>query len=314
MKSPVAVIVVTYRPGAELDACLASVERELESVPHELWVVDNASGDGSPERVRKAFPSARVEVMATNAGFAAANNMALERSEAGAFLLLNPDAELLPGSYAALCRAAAEHPEAGAVAPQIVEEDGRIARSCRTAPSAMSLLWENTLLDLANPGSAVFDAHRLGAFDYTTARAVDAASGACLFVTRACVDRIGPMDPGFFMYSEEMDWCRRMRKGGLIVWFDPRARVRHLGQRSSGNYQDILIPAYYRSQRRYFSRHGSWIARALFGPLTLLGVALRLLGFSVRRVLGRLDGPAYWTRVRAYSRAGMEAFRAGGIR
>ena len=314
MKPEVAVIVVTYRPGAELDSCLASVERELREVSHELWLVDSASGDGSPDRVRGSFPAARVEEMSSNLGFASANNVALERSEAEAFLLINPDAELLPGSYRAFRRAAAEHPEAGAVAPQIVEEDGSIARSCRTAPSALSLLWENTLLDFAFPGNPLFDAHRLGRFDYASARAVDAASGACLYVPRSCVQRVGAMDPAFFMYSEEMDWCRRMWKAGFTVWFDPRARVRHLGQRSSAKYQDILIPAYYRSQRRYFEKHGNRASRVLFGPLTLLGVALRLAVFTVRRISGRLDGPAFRTRVRAYTRAGMEAFGGGGVR
>lgn len=311
MSAEVAVIVVTFQPGPELEPCLRSVERELAGVPFELWVVDNASGDGTAGRVRAAHPGARVIDMPSNAGFAAANNRALAESQAANFLLLNPDAEMLPGSWGALKASLAVHPRAGALAPHIEDESGGLVRSLRTFPSLRSLLWENTLFDVAFPRHPLLDAHRLGAFDYAAPRAVDSAGGACLLVPRSALERVGAMDPGYFMYSEEMDWCRRMHDAGLEVWFEPAARVRHLGQRSSGRYQDVLIPAYYRSQRRYFGLHGTAAQRALWPVLTLLGVLVRAAAFTARRLSGSLDGPGFRLRMRAYARAGMEALRSG---
>ncbi len=307
MNPAVAVIVVTYRQGPELELCLASVGRELAGTPHELWIVDNASRDGTAERAAQLVPAARVIVLPENLGFAAANNVALGASTAAAFLLLNPDAELLPGAYEALCKAAAAHVYAGAVAPQHLSETGAVVASGRRFPSLATALWENLLLERAFPRSPVFGASHLAGFDHRMPRWVDAASGACLFVPRRTMDAVGTLDAGYFMYCEEVDWCRRMRDAGLRVWFEPAARIRHLGQRSSGADQRTLIPAYYRSQRRYFRTHLSSVQTALLGPLVVLGAGLRIAGLILRRLAGRLDREGFRTRLGAFATVAREA-------
>jgi N-acetylglucosaminyl-diphospho-decaprenol L-rhamnosyltransferase len=307
----IAAVVVTYQPGPELDACLASLRAQLSPGLDELWVVDNASGDGTPERVARLAPEARVVASPENAGFAAGNNVALSGSAAAAFLLLNPDAELLPGALAALAAAAAAHPGAGAVAPQILAGDGSVAASCQAFPTLTLALWENTLLQRLFPRHPVFGAQSLGPFDHRSAREVDAASGACLFVPRRTLERVGPMDAGFFMYAEEIDWCRRMRDAGLTVWFEPAARVRHLGQRSSGRSLERLIPEYYRSQRRYFRKHHRPVARLALRPVVLVGALLRLCATLAGRLSGRLDPSGFGQRARAFLTVVRECFTGG---
>jgi GT2 family glycosyltransferase len=310
MKPQVAAIVVTYRQGPELASCLQSLQRELAGTSHEMWIVDNASGDGTADRAIQLAPTARVVRLARNVGFAAANNVALEASQAEAFLLINPDAQIYPGAYAAFQTAAAAHADAGAVAPQILSEDGRVVPSCFTFPSLRSAFAEHLMLDRMFPRVPWLGSGPMRWFDHRTPRWVDGATGACLYVPRRTLEVVGFLDPGYFMYSEETDWCRRMRDAGLGVWFEPSARVLHLGQRSSRSSQHILIPQHYRSQRRYFRKHLGPAAACILRLPMFAGAILRIAYFTAARLTGRLDATGYKMRVRAFTRVAVESLTA----
>lgn len=300
-ESPVlAVVIVTYHPGDELRECLDSVARELAGVHHEVWIIDNASGEAAGARVRAWAPSAHVVRLAENVGFGAANNVVFARSRAAHFLLLNPDAVLLPGCWTALHDSMVAHADAGAVAPAVIRADGAVQSSAWAFPTLLAE-WRGIVRTSGSPA----DRRAVGARDTV---AVDSCSGACLCVPRATIEAVGGFDERYFMYSEEVDWCRRMWRSGRAVYYVPHARVLHTGQTSSsGEAQRWLIPEHYRGKRRYFLSYHGARAEAALRVIVLLAAAVRLLVIAGRRLTGRLDRPTFAVRAAGFLCTAREA-------
>ena len=292
------VVSIVAWKGADLTiACLRSIEPELASVPGmRVIVVDNASPDGSADRVEQAIGEqgwsawARLIRAPGNHGFAAGNNIAIramlaEAQPAEFLLLLNPDTLVRPGALRTLLDFLVAHPAAGIAGGRSEDLDATPQMCCFRFPNAINEV-------LGSIGLGVLDRllerhlSRLGIPQVP--REVDWVSGAFMLVRKAVIERVGLMDEGYFLYYEETDFTRRARLAGWGCWHVPQSRIVHLVGQSSGvtvhDGPPTRVPAYwFESRRRYFVlNHG----RA-YAALTDLAVILVYPLGRLRKLLRR---------------------------
>lgn len=270
---PLAIVVVTYNSADVLPGLLDSMAAGLAGLDSfELIVVDNDSRDASVDIASSHPIGARILAMGRNAGYAAAINAAAGTIAKDARLLvLNPDIRLMRGSIKRLCQPLND-PSVGVVVPQILHEDGAICKSIRYEPSVLAT-WSEALV-----GGRI--AARLGLGEmvdtphlYHQGGTIEWASGAALLISADARHVVGDWDESFFLYSEEVDYFRRLRMSGLRALYVPDARVIHIG----GDYRrSTFLSALLTTNRiGYFARHHG-AAESLFFRLGIaMGELLR---------------------------------------
>jgi N-acetylglucosaminyl-diphospho-decaprenol L-rhamnosyltransferase len=287
------VVVVTWNSAALLPACLESLlaDAERAGLSTEVVVVDNASGDDT-RAVARDFPQVQLVELEENRGFAVATNIGLRRARGRAALLLNPDTELRPGALAALWRALWAMPHVGLVGPLLLNPDGSPQSAGYRFPGLAQQLLDFFPLHPRLAGSRLNGRFDVG--DGLTPFAVDHPLGACMLVRRAALEEVGLLDEGYFMYSEEIDWCRRFKAAGWTVLITPAAHIVHHGGQSTRQAAPAMFIELHRSRARYFARHdrrvlrpSGWLAHAaaLRAPerRAALRQAARLYGDAAER-------------------------------
>jgi len=275
----VSAIVVSYNTREMTLQCLRALQADLAGVPSDIWLVDNASSDGSVVAVGREFPDVHVIRNLQNVGFGAANNQALRQAKGEFYLLVNSDAFLRPGAVAALLACARAHPEAAVVGPRLLNPDGSLQMSCYRFPSPARAFFESFLLTAAMPNHPVFGDYR--AWPHDSERDVGFVIGACIFVRRSAAEVVGFFDESFFLYAEETDWCMRFRRAGWRVLFTPDARVVHVNRGSGERQSDRTFCEFRRGQERLFRKHyGLWGLCVLRG-CTVAGALLRIAAFGL---------------------------------
>jgi N-acetylglucosaminyl-diphospho-decaprenol L-rhamnosyltransferase len=266
----VSAVVVTYNALPWIERCLESV-RGLETV-----VVDNGSTDGTVELVRDRFPDARL-VQQENRGLAAGWNRGIAEATGDWFLILNADAWLLGDAIERLVEFGQQHPRAAVVGPRLLNQDGSLQRSVRGFPTLWRLATEYLFLRKLAPGSRALNAFYAGGFGHDEPRECDWVMGSCLLIRRTAVEDVGPLDESFFLFSEETDWCYRVRQAGWQVWFFPGAECVHVGGAAHGGR---LFRENVRSHLRFLAKHRglAYAERAR----RLLRASLRLRGALFR--------------------------------
>lgn len=264
------IIVVSYNTRQLLDDCLASLyAADAPAGGMEIIVVDNASSDGSPALVAERFPNARLIANANNRGFAAATNQGIAATDAPFVLLLNSDAEVAPDAVAALLAALEADAGLGAVGARLVGPDGELQPSCSRAPTA----WREAVHVLRLEQLASGLDYPPATWRSTAPVDVDVIQGACLMVRRAVVDAVGGLDEGYFMYSEETEWCERIRAAGWRLAWVPAARVVHHGGGSTRLVASAMFARLYASKVRFLRRNrGAGAARAFKAALAVAAV------------------------------------------
>lgn len=261
----IAAIVLNYRTPELVVDCLRSLAGQVDRAAERVLVVDNGSSDGSPECIRAAIAAegwgnwASVLASPVNGGYSAGNNLGIRALRAESYLLLNSDTVLQPSALAELRRALAERPDADLIGPRIEWPDGRPECSAFRFPTAWSEF------DRSARTGAV---SRLLRFAVLTPPIPERpapfawASFACIAIRGRAFERIGLLDEGYFLYFEDIDFCRRAWRAGLQGLYWPAARVVHL-EGASGPVQSSIgarrrPPAYYyESRNRYFAKfHG----------------------------------------------------------
>ena len=271
----VSVIVVSWNTRDLTLACLGSLPSAAGALAWDAWVVDNASSDDSVAAIRRRFPDVHVLARTDNAGFAGANNEGLAASRGRWALLLNSDAEMRPGALEALVRFADARPRAGAVGPRVVNPDGSFQSGPAPLPSVT-----RELLSAAGLGRRLLRPQFpfLAEDDSRTPQPAGYVSGACLLMRREAVEAVGGLDEGYFMYSEEPDWCMRIRRAGWETWYTPAAEALHHGGQSTRQVRDPMFRALYASKVRYFRvHHGRLRAAACATGLVALTAVRRLV-------------------------------------
>jgi GT2 family glycosyltransferase len=222
----VAVAIVSWNTRDLLAACLESLRADADGGRAEVWVVDNASTDGSPDLVRGAFPWVRLLALTDNLGFGPAVNRVAAQTDAAWIAPANADVAVEPGALRALVAAGERDPGAGAVAPRLVLPDGSTQHSVYRFPTLPFTAAFNA--GLYRVSRRARDAMLLeGMWDPDRPRVVDWAIGALLVVRRAAWDAAGGFDEAQWMYAEDLDLGWRLRRAGWHTRYEPAARVRH---------------------------------------------------------------------------------------
>ncbi len=320
------VIIVSWNTQALLRRCLQSIVDEpgveivsagadhQESTPAvgtltaEIIVVDNASDDGSASMVQTEFPQARLIANSHNAGFAAANNQAIVQARGQMLFLLNPDAYLLPGALTGLARFLAIHQEAAVAGPNVLNPDGTWQATAFRFATLWDLWCEATFLSVLWPRSPLFARKELGGFERDAVREVDWVQGCAMAVRREVWDAVGPFDEGYWMYVEELDWCRRAKRMGHRVFFTPDAEVVHFGKRSVARARATILPLGFRSHFRYYRKFDGWAKELVVRLIALLQMGLRATISAGMVLTTRGDDRARWRENwRAYTGVMREA-------
>lgn len=306
------VVIVSWNVRALLQRCLdALLAQPGAGAPQgdrlplgDYWVrvhvVDNASQDGTCEMVAQEYPWVRLVCSERNLGFTGGNNLAIAEAEGRYILLLNPDTEMTAGALRCMLDYIESHPEIGVLGPRLCYGDGRPQPSRRRFPTLGMALMESTVLEQWFPRNRWAARYRMEDRADDQVQRVDWLTGACLLTRRAVWEQIGLLDDGFFMYSEELDWCRRAAEAGWERVYMPDALVIHHEGQSSGQVaarRHILFNA---SKVRYFAKHhGRWQANLLRTCL-LAGFAVQLVEESLKWALGHKRAMRR-ERMRAYA-------------
>jgi len=251
----ISIIIVSWNVRDLLKKCLESIYKYSLDVSFEVFVVDNHSSDGSPAMVRADFPQAVLIENFENLGFAAANNQALAECSGRYVLFLNPDTELVDNSIRAMTLFMDAHPDASALGCKLIYPDGSLQHSCRRFPSIFTDLMESLHLDELFPENRILNYYRMGLKGYDTTHEVDQPAGACLLIRRAVFEKVGILDERFFIYFEEVDLCRRIKKAGGKILFTPDITVVHIANKSTGQVYAESRRYYIRSKLLFFEKH-----------------------------------------------------------
>ncbi len=278
----VSVVIVSFNTRNTLRESLQSVDREVGGLRPEIFVVDNGSTDGSPEVVEREFPHVRLIRSEENLGFGAANNLAIEASRGRYVVLLNSDAFLCPGSLRVAVKNMECSPHVALAGGRLTGRDLSWQPSARMFPNVITDAFVIAGLAAKYPKSPIF-----GRFDRTWAdpgqpSEVDWVPGAFSIIRAEVLRKIGLFDPRFFLYGEEVDLCRRLKKAGYQIWYWPDVRVIHIGGESSRRIggTDIspagrqIVRWRMRSTLLYYRKHHGamvWLVKWL--ELTMCGLS-----------------------------------------
>jgi len=251
--STLSIIIVSWNVRELLHRALTSLYTSWGDHPGlEIIVVDNASDDDSVAMLRAEFPQAQVIANNDNRGFTVGNNQGLACAHGDFLLLLNPDTEVEGDALWQLVDYANSHPRVGMIGPRLLNPDGSTQSSRRRFPTLPVLFLESTWLQGLLPRRAL-------RFYYAQERPDDAVqtvdwiTGAAMLTRREVIAQVGGLDEGFFMYSEELDWCHRIKDAGWEIVYYPQARIVH----HEGKSSEQVVPArhiYFQSSKVYYAR------------------------------------------------------------
>lgn len=275
--SDLTIIIVSWNVRDLLERCLNSVDAEIarmeDSVTVETIVVDNDSADGTAEMVKRRSPWVRLIEAGANLGFARANNLAQQESWSKYYLYLNPDTEISNGSIAGMMRFLEENDTVAAVGPALLNTDGTLQHSTYPAPTLGREFWRLMHLDWIRNCSQ----YPLEQWRHNGPRKADVIQGACLMIRAEALHGVGLLDEGYFMYTEEVDLCLRLRRAGWDLYWLPSLSVLHHGGQSTKLASRKMFLHLYRSKLRYF--------RKQFGPRAARTYKLILAFASLLRLV-----------------------------
>ncbi|MDY7041309.1 MAG: glycosyltransferase family 2 protein [Chloroflexota bacterium] len=269
------IVVVSWNVRDLLARCLDSAYTSLthSNLRGEVWVVDNASSDGSVEIVRRRFPHAHLIANADNRGFAAANNQALramdlENPQSPRYvMLLNPDTEVQEDALGVLVRFMDETPSAGVCGARLTYADGSFQHSAFGFPTLAQVFLDFFPLNWRLLESRLNGRYPRRLYEQGEPFAVDHPLGAALMASREAIAQVGLLDEGFRIYVEEIDWCMRIKRAGWAVYCVPRAEVIHHEAQSTRQVRPQMTVALWRSRFYLFEKHRSpafrWAARRI---------------------------------------------------
>ncbi len=293
-----AIVIVSYNTRDLLRDCLRSIGPGAAACALDIWVVDNASRDGSAAMVRAEFPRVHVIDSPRNGGYAYANNLALSQilgtGDWGLgtgsdlpipnpqspipdyVLLLNPDTIVPPGALDALVSFMEAHPAVGACGPKLLLGDGSLDVACRRSfPTPEIAFYRMTGLARLFPHSPRYGRYNMSHLDPDVQTEVDAVVGACMLVRGAVLREVGLLDEAYFMYGEDLDWAYRIKQYGWKIMYVPSVTVHHFKRASSRQRPFPSIRAFYAAMRVFHRKYYAATTPAPLNALIELGITLK---------------------------------------
>jgi hypothetical protein len=281
------VVVVNWNARRFLARCISSLIQGSQGLRSEVLLVDNASSDGSVEFVRRRFPEVKIIESAHNLGFAQGCNLGIRESSGRYLLLVNPDVVALQGCVETLVETLDRHPEVGLVGPRIVGVDGCVQPSCMRFPSLWSAGCRAFALDTLFKRLTTLSSSAARGRKMSTSRDVDVVNGCFWAVRRQAIDEVGLLDERFFMYSEDVDWCRRFGEHGWLVRYQPQAQAIHFGGGSSAAAPVRFYVEMRRAEIQYWEKHRGRQSTLAFTLIMAVHQVLRFLAASMACLFAR---------------------------
>jgi len=282
------IVIVSHGAEDLLRACLCSLREHPASVPTRTTVVDSGSLDSTPDMVEREFPDVRL-LRRANIGFSAANNLALADSPADAILLLNPDTEVYEQALdAALGRLYADD-AIGMVGAKLVTPTGALDHACkRSFPTPLSALAHFSGVGRRRGAGASLSQYRATGLGEDEAGEVDAVNGAFMLVSKPALDQVGLLDAGYWLYMEDLDWCKRFWLAGWKVFYEPSSVALHVKGGSSGARRGVRQEvAFHRGMGRFYRRFDAPGHRGVLNLAVYLGIGAKL---AISLALSMLQG------------------------
>jgi N-acetylglucosaminyl-diphospho-decaprenol L-rhamnosyltransferase len=280
-----AVVIVSHGSPDLLRRCLRSLEGPQEQRARRVTVVDSGSPASTPETVEREFPWVEL-IRRGNVGFAAANNLVLSRKDSEFVLLLNPDTEVRPDTVAICLQRMDADPGIGIVGSKLLLPSGEIDHAGkRSFPTPLSAIGHFTGLGRREGAPSWLSQYRAPHLGEDEPGPVDAVNGAFMLVRREAVRVVGPLDEGYWLYMEDLDWCFRFWRAGWSVFYEPGAVALHVKGGSSGARRALRQEiAFHRGMGRFYRKHYAPRSSAVLSLLVYAGIGAKL----AVSLLGRL--------------------------
>ncbi len=304
----ISIIIVTFNSGKVIENCLNSIlNSQLQPLEYEIIVIDNNSSDNTKDLL-KGYSASNIQIILNmeNLGFARACNQGVRMAKHQTVLLLNPDTIVKQHSIRDSYRFLHSSRNIGIVGCKILDKDGKIIKSCRYFPTISDALSRALGLYKIFPGSRMFGRVMLSNFDYMQNREVDVVSGAFLMFKKKVTEDIGLFDEGYFLYTEEVDFCYRAKQAGWKIFYYAGAEIWHQEGHSAQNeaaYVSTFIQQH-RSNHLFYKKYYPAIQRKLFWILGFTEVSIRAAFWSLcflltgskraKRKYFRYRGVAHW--------------------
>jgi GT2 family glycosyltransferase len=275
------IVIVSYRCRTLLRDCLKSLSAFPPAGGARIWVVDNASEDGTPAMVREEFPEVELIASDENLGFSKANNLAIRRGSAPYVLALNPDTLMTGGALDQMLELMEQKPEVGISGCRLELPDGSFDHAARRSfPTPLGALAHFTRIGRWKKAPARLAQYRAPEVE---SGPVDAVNGAFMLMRRKALDEVGLFDEGYWMYMEDLDLCYRFARAGWISWYEPAVKVIHVKAGTSGQYRSPRLNyAFHYGMLRFYRKHYARNANPFARVAIYAGIAAKL-GVSVVR-------------------------------
>ncbi len=304
--SPVdlSIVTVSWNVCNLLRDCLNSVEHGQGSLNLEMIVVDGGSTDGSPQMVKNEFPWVKLIIRSENLGFPKGNNLGIQQAQGRHILLLNPDTIVLDDALFQMVTYLDSNIDVGGLGAQLLNPDQTIQSSRRRFPTFWTAIFESTWLEPYAP-ARIKRRYYVQDLPLDEITDVDWVTGACLMVPRRVIKHVGLLDEDYFMYSEELDWCRRIKEAGWRIVYFPPAKIVHYIGKSSEQAVTARHINFQRAKLRYFRKFDGRLVALILRIFLLINYiwqfgleALKgLLGHKRPLRLQRMH--AYWQVIRS---------------
>ncbi len=270
------IIIVNFNVKELLEQTLISARKAAHNFAHEIFVVDNASTDGSIGIVRQKFPDVKLIANKENVGFGKANNQAMRLAQGKFLVILNPDTIVQEDTFSVIIDFFKKNPDAGMAGCKILNPDGSLQLACRRSfPTPWVGFTRIIGLSRIFPKSKVFGKYNLTYLDPDETYEVEAISGSFMMVRKEVAQEVGFFDESFFMYGEDLDWCYRIKEAGWKIYYIPDTKIIHFKGESTKKAGIDLTIEFYRAMRLFVEKH--YHSRYFYLPqwFLVLGIVLR---------------------------------------
>jgi GT2 family glycosyltransferase len=283
-KYKIAVIIVNYNVEFFLEQCLNSVQKALENVSGQVFVIDNNSIDGSVEMVERKFPQFNLIANKDNKGFSKANNQGILLADAEYILLLNPDTVVEEDTFSKVIEYMDAHPKTGGLGVRMLDGKGQfLPESKRGLPSPAVAFYKIFGLSKLFPKSKKFGQYHAGHLSEFETNEIDILSGAFMLMRKEAIDKVGLLDEAFFMYGEDIDLSYRIQKGGYNNVYFPETRIIHYKGESTKKSSVNYVFVFYKAMIIFAKKHFSQKNAKLFSFFIHLAIYFRaFLAISAR--------------------------------
>lgn len=277
----ISIVIVSWNAKKYLAECLGSLRSATGELSAEIIVVDNASSDGTADMVRSDFPDVQIVDTGNNLGFSRGNNLGVKLARGKYICLINPDVNVPPSCLPKMYSFMEQNPGIGLLGPKMLDAGGVARRSGMRFPTFWGVLLRSLAADTLLKGRAGSGNWLMKDFQFDQLRDMDVLNGWFWMARREAVNRVGLLDEGFFMYAEDLDWCKRFHENRWRVVFYPDAEATHYGGGCSANDPLRFSVEQQRANMQYWKKYHSRISLLFYAIAVWLGHAVRFVGWGL---------------------------------